>query len=552
MKNNYYSNFLGSDKNVSPLLNKLADVTLTKCEQLPSSTQIRKRPVVSKQKDWPEKKIKETDSFDIAKIDEKNPEVLAKKIIAQGRNLEKSKGSAMLLSPRSKDPLLPRSSVEVEVRRIEQPPAPPPQQPQQPPPPSAAPPAGPRLVDLPRVDLTSSLAASANVQSKAAMNLTPLQDNQNELILPPHPGSRSSDHTEEIAPYHANKMSSTPRAEQFEDRLKTIIHSVLSGDDNNKEQKLQALNIQASGSVGKMPNSKPMFSPVKKELPSHLPMPPSGITDRPAAAAYMRSAEKMRNPPQSHQPPPPSHRGLPTMNSAITMNEIIEKEIEKNLGEPPHRRPPGPSMSPQRLVRHNSIPQPQQAASMRMSQVIEDSLRSHGGHGPPHGPPGPPPRQSDLVEGLACPRTKSPNPPGAMMPSASRALHPSSTSGFAGRNEYPAMEGLGARFSSIMEKGGPDGPAQMIERSFAHQPPPKRDSWDHPPQPAHPNSRYPGQYPGQFPGQQPPQQAPPMPSNNFGIPPRKRASPSSMPVLPPKKQHMDMPEDYRFQKGTLR
>ena len=38
----------------------------------------------------------------VGKIDEKNPEVLAKKIIAQGRNLEKSKSSAMLLSPRSK------------------------------------------------------------------------------------------------------------------------------------------------------------------------------------------------------------------------------------------------------------------------------------------------------------------------------------------------------------------------------------------------------------------------------------------------------------------
>ena len=92
-----HSNFLGSDKNVSPLLNKLADVTLTKCEQLPSSTQIRKRPVVAKQKDWPEKKIKD----EMGKIDEKNPEVLAKKIIAQGRNLEKSK-SSLLLSPRSK------------------------------------------------------------------------------------------------------------------------------------------------------------------------------------------------------------------------------------------------------------------------------------------------------------------------------------------------------------------------------------------------------------------------------------------------------------------
>ena len=71
---------------------------MTKCEQLPSSTQIRKRPVVAKQKDWPEKKIKD----EMGKIDEKNPEVLAKKIIAQGRNLEKSKSSAMLLSPRSK------------------------------------------------------------------------------------------------------------------------------------------------------------------------------------------------------------------------------------------------------------------------------------------------------------------------------------------------------------------------------------------------------------------------------------------------------------------
>ena len=65
------------------------------------STQIRKRPVVAKQKDWPEKKIKDENNM-VGKIDEKNPEVLAKKIIAQGRNLEKSKSSAMLLSPRSK------------------------------------------------------------------------------------------------------------------------------------------------------------------------------------------------------------------------------------------------------------------------------------------------------------------------------------------------------------------------------------------------------------------------------------------------------------------
>ena len=86
----------GADNKVSPLLNKLADVTLTKCEQLPTSTQIRKRPVIAKQRDWPEKKIIKDENIpssgtiisEVAKIEEKNPEMLAKKIIAQGRSLE--------------------------------------------------------------------------------------------------------------------------------------------------------------------------------------------------------------------------------------------------------------------------------------------------------------------------------------------------------------------------------------------------------------------------------------------------------------------------------
>ena len=159
-------------------------------------------------------------------------------------------------------------------------------------------------------------------------------------------------------------------------------------------------------------------------------------------------------PQQPPQPPPTQHR-LPTMNSAITMNEIIEKEIEKNLVEQPqHRSPPGPAMSPQRLARHNAIPQPQQASMTRMSQVIEDSLRNHPGPRPSviedslRNHPGH--RPSDL-EGLACPRTKSPNPP-AIMPSVSRPLGPSPAgSGYPGGrpppneefHEYPAMEGLG-------------------------------------------------------------------------------------------------------------
>ena len=172
----------GGDNKVNPLgnqiLNKLADVTLTKCEQPPTATtqiltQIRKRPVIAKQRDWPEKKIIKDEILavgsqiiptEVAKIEEKNPEMLAKKIIAQGRSLEKSKvdhhrtssGSsataATLLSPRKQEVITPqpqRSSgtVEVEVRRIEQ-------QQQN------------RVVDLPRVDLTSTLNNVQNQQQR--------------------------------------------------------------------------------------------------------------------------------------------------------------------------------------------------------------------------------------------------------------------------------------------------------------------------------------------------------------------------------------------------
>lgn len=54
----------------------------------------------------------------------------------------------------------------------------------------------------------------------------------------------------------------------LQDRLKTIIQSVLSEDPT------RSLNIQANaskGAGGSGGNNKPMFSPVKKELPSHLP-----------------------------------------------------------------------------------------------------------------------------------------------------------------------------------------------------------------------------------------------------------------------------------------
>ena len=94
----------------------------------------------------------------------------------------------------------------------------------------------------------------------------------------------------------------------------------------------------------------------------------------------------------------------------------------------------------------------------------------------------------------------------------------------------------------------------VMERSYSHPLTKQREPWDHhhhPPQPAHPaHPAHPNNY--RYPGPYQPQQPPPMASNSYGVPPRKRASPSNLPVqLPPKKQHMDMPEEFRYQKGTF-
>lgn len=335
-------------------------------------------------------------------------------------------------------------------------------------------------------------------------------------------------------------MSSTPRAEQFEDRLKTIIHSVLSGDEKPQDLKNLPHNLPPTSSSSSSQN-KPMFSPVKKELPSHLPPPPSGVVLNKKAHGGGSSQVS-----------------LPQMGSARTMHEIIEKEIERNLGAPenPRRMPATSPMSPQKLVR--------QPPSSRMSQVIEDSIR---------GLPGP--RPPSELEGLACPRTKSPSPPVPPpnpvgppglphLPPGSKAFHGDDY------REYPAMEGLGARFNSFMNRkvenndllDGPHGGQPQLpphshggpgSRAFD-----KRGPWEQ----QHPNNAY--RYPGHHYQQQ---QQPPMsvtpggpssghhgPPGSYGgsLPPRKRASPSGMPVLPPKKAMVDSGVDYSFHKGNLK
>ena len=206
-----------------------------------------------------------------------------------------------------------------------------------------------------------------------------------------------------------------------------------------------------------------------------------------------------------------------------------------------------------------------------MSQVIEETIRGGGG-----------PRPSEL-EGLACPRTKSPVPPGPGGPPVPPPGPPSSkhpAGSFRGHNggngngndlhDYPAMEGLSARFNSNMFKRVENSDLMTSSggRSAHPNKPPggplggPNGPWES----QHPNSAY-GYRSAHFQQQQqPPTGSHPMPpmgssaataasfANSVGQPPRKRASPSStMPVLPPKKQHIDSVGgvDYSFHKGKL-
>ena len=180
----------------------------------------------------------QANDFPNDKIEEKNPEVLAKKIIEQGRSLERSR--TLLSPPAANHQRVP--SLSVEVRRIE---APLQQQQQQPQsiskqqlqdqtryehrqlPPSQQQQQQQQqqqrsgLVDLPKMEMNMSLAVSSGMGPMS----------ESTLVLPPHPPSRSaSSELNDDVTFSSSKMSATPRAEQFETRLKNIIQSVLAGD----------------------------------------------------------------------------------------------------------------------------------------------------------------------------------------------------------------------------------------------------------------------------------------------------------------------------------
>ena len=453
--------------------------------------------------------------FPAEKIEEKNPEVLAKKILEQGRNLERSK---TLLSPQSVPPPSRHLTQSVEVRRIE---APIHHQQQQPTSSSSSykqtssasqhhqlditryehrqlPPGQQQqqrsdMVDLPKMEMNMSLVSSG----MGPMNTEP------PLVLPPHPPSRSasSDLNDDVT-FSSSKMSSTPRAEQFETRLKNIIQSVLAGDADQE-------GPQMRNNSSPPPQQRPMFSPVKKELPSHLPLPPSGVVI--SSSSMSSSSQYHQREMMSPIRRPADLSAYPQTSSSRTMNDLIASEIEKSLSATNNGPlPPGKSF----LTDYrggagpfSGLPSSSSSAGSRMSQVIEESIRGNFELVNQR-----PPAATKDLEGLACPRTNSRSeagPTSSSMSSASRSNGGSS-------HDYP-VEGLAARFGSQ-----------------------QRAYWQHPPGPP---------------------DAPPVQQQGYGRPTyghpypegyRKRSSPTQMsPVLPPKKQHFDSNHpDYRGQKGN--
>eukprot|EP00095_Tigriopus_kingsejongensis_P006310 maker-scaffold61_size441589-snap-gene-3.32 protein:Tk06310 transcript:maker-scaffold61_size441589-snap-gene-3.32-mRNA-1 annotation:"histone h3" len=591
---------------VAPLLNKLSDVTFTKCGSEQVSTQIRKRPreQTHKQRDWPEKRCKAgghasgvssgppSPSGVVAKIEEKNPDMLARKIIDEGRTLERRTSAATLtISPTKsrsyRDSFPPHHPVGgplpvgagpgVEIRKLETISPPYHRAPQ------GAPMQRPNsIVDLPKIDLAASLANSTSHHHLPTSSSSGLG-----LHLPPRPDSRSrsSERTGEgDVSFAKSKMSTTPRAEQFEDRLKTIIHSVLSGDQHGQTPTqgppLPPGQPQGGGMGGPplahshdpkggLPQQNPMFSPVKRELPMHLPPPPNTHHGMPPSSSSSsghhpaaRALQYPSYPPQQHHPshrgPPhpgmvmqrhpaqtelkPHHAPLPGMggpppppptssSSSRTMNDLIASEIERNLNPASSPSGSGSAAGSRRGSYASSDTYPPPASrhpppvasegannlSRTMSQVIEDSIRGHlsGSR-----------RGGGELEGLALPRTKSPepSPPRSALPMGAGGDRPSVPPGTVrnGGNNYPAMEGLAARFGTYM--------AAETKRSIGE----------------HPRDRYLASLAAR-------EQEPPHPSSSSRVvlpgADRKRGSPSLTspgPVLPPKKQHLDENPDYRL------
>ncbi|KAJ8983529.1 hypothetical protein NQ317_012020 [Molorchus minor] len=180
---------------------KQAQVLATRQQQQPAKVSRKSRDNRARSQDWP-------DVPDIAKIEEQNPEILAQKILETGRKIEASKLSAIS----NKMPQLPGNNKLAQNQK-----------------------------GLVRNSMPAPLPMTK--RQKTSHNY-PIVNN-----LPPI-----------ITNTNNSKNQEPPRIANFEDRLKSIITSVLNEDQQNRTKQAQptvqspVVQYNTSNSVNSMPN----------------------------------------------------------------------------------------------------------------------------------------------------------------------------------------------------------------------------------------------------------------------------------------------------------
>ena len=180
--------------------------------QQPPKPQRKSRDSRTRSQDWP-------DVPDIGKIEENNPEILAQKILETGRQIEAGK---IRETPKFNGSHEVHESGHVNNGRYGRH-----GHPYTPHPSSVAKPA-----EIPPVPRPVPPRSSSNSGSE---------------LKPKH--VRSNSGSKQVVSFTSNRAQEPPRVANFEDRLKSIITSVLNEDQQNRQQQQQAMMATSSSSV---------------------------------------------------------------------------------------------------------------------------------------------------------------------------------------------------------------------------------------------------------------------------------------------------------------
>ncbi|CAG9759880.1 unnamed protein product [Ceutorhynchus assimilis] len=207
---------------------KQTQVTLSaRQQQAPAKVSRKSREYRTRSQDWPEVP-------DIAKIEEQNPEILAQKILETGRKIEASKLSAITNHKNSSYPIHNKP-----------------------------------LPNNPKGIVKNNMPA-------------PLPVSKRQKTLHNYPATIVSTSSSNTANNQIQKVQEAPRIANFEDRLKSIITSVLNEDQQNRTKQsqippppMQFNSTIPAAHVPTTPMPQPQLPPITQSyVTQHYPIPP--------------------------------------------------------------------------------------------------------------------------------------------------------------------------------------------------------------------------------------------------------------------------------------